>query len=153
MWYTTLIVLHIFSCFFLILVVLLQQGKGSDVGAVFGGSSQTIFGSSGAGNLLTKLTAGIAVVFMLTSLTLTYGTARQTSTSIFDEAPVSAPVPTAPESLPPAPPGTGTETQGTTATPPATPQSTPAVTESSPATTQQSPTQGSTEPPIDQPQS
>lgn len=135
MWYTTLIVLHIFSCFFLILVVLLQQGKGSDVGAVFGGSSQTIFGSSGAGNLLTKLTAGIAVVFMLTSLTLTYGTARQPSTSIFDEAPVSAPAPTAPESTPPAQPGAGTEMQGT-ATPPATPQSTPAVTESSPATPQ-----------------
>jgi preprotein translocase subunit SecG len=46
-------VLHVVACIFLIVVVLLQTGKGADIGAVFGGSSQTIFGSSGAGNLLT----------------------------------------------------------------------------------------------------
>ena len=100
MWYTALIIVHIVSCFFLVAVVLLQTGKGSDIGAVFGGSSQTIFGSSGAGNLLTKLTTATAVVFMLTSLTLTYGTTRQTPQSVFDNAPVSAPVPTAPENPP-----------------------------------------------------
>ncbi|MEW6301103.1 MAG: preprotein translocase subunit SecG, partial [Thermodesulfobacteriota bacterium] len=115
MWYTTLVLVHIFSCFFLIAVVLLQQGKGSDVGAVFGGSSQTIFGSAGAGNLLTKLTTGTAIVFMLTSLTLTYGTARETTKSVFDDAPISAPVPTAPEGTSAAPPGGGTEAQGTAA--------------------------------------
>ena len=71
MWYTVVTVLHIIVCFFLAIVVLLQQGKGSDVSAVFGGSSQTLFGSSGAGNLLTKLTSASAIIFMITSLTLT----------------------------------------------------------------------------------
>ena len=70
---STLTVLHIFVCIFLIAVVLLQRGKGAEIGAVFGsGASSTVFGSRGAGNLLTKLTAGAAVVFMLTSLGLAY---------------------------------------------------------------------------------
>ena len=50
--------IHVFACLFLIVVVLLQTGKGADMGAVFGGGSQTLFGSGGAGNFLTKLTAG-----------------------------------------------------------------------------------------------
>ena len=99
MWYTIVTVFHIIVCFFLATVVLLQQGKGSDISAVFGGSSQTLFGSSGAGNLLTKLTSASAVVFMITSLTLTYGAARQSTKSLFDNASVSTPAPTAtPES-------------------------------------------------------
>ena len=69
--HTLLTVLHVIAALFLILVVLLQQGKGASMGAAFGaGSSQTMFGTSGAGNLLTKLTTGAAVVFMITSLTL-----------------------------------------------------------------------------------
>src|SRR5213596_1987248 len=60
--------IHVFACFFLIVVVLLQTGKGADMGAVFGGGSQTLFGSSGAGNFLTKLTTATAITFMLTSL-------------------------------------------------------------------------------------
>lgn len=94
MWYTIVTVLHIIVCFFLATVVLLQQGKGSDVSAVFGGSSQTLFGSSGAGNLLTKLTSASAIIFMITSLTLTYGAARQSTKSLFDNAPVSTPAST-----------------------------------------------------------
>jgi len=95
MWYTIVTVLHIIVCFFLATVVLLQQGKGSDVSAVFGGSSQTLFGSSGAGNLLTKLTSASAIIFMVTSLTLTYGAARQSTKSLFDDnAPISTPAPT-----------------------------------------------------------
>lgn len=90
MW-TLLTTIHVLACFFLIVVVLLQTGKGADIGAVFGGSSSTIFGSSGAGNFLTKLTTGTAIVFMLTSVLLTYGSARQRSTTIFDEAPVTEP--------------------------------------------------------------
>ena len=70
---TTLIVLHIMVCLVLIVVVLLQRGKGSDVGAALGGGGgNTVFGSRGAGNFLTKLTTGSAVVFMLTSLSLAY---------------------------------------------------------------------------------
>ena len=91
MMYTALIGLHVFACIFLIAVVLLQTGKGADMGAVFGGgSSETVFGSSGAGNFLTKLTTGIAILFMLTSLVMTYGLARQTSQSLFDDVPTPA---------------------------------------------------------------
>jgi len=89
-------VFHVTACLFLIGVVLLQQGKGADMGAVFGGSSSTIFGSGGAGNFLTRLTSAMAVIFMLTSLTLTYtGTQRVTAT-VFDDAPVAAPAADAP---------------------------------------------------------
>src|SRR5215831_3377849 len=66
-------ILHIVVCIFLILVVLLQAGKGGGMGLAFGSSgAQTVFGGSGAGNFLTRLTAGTAVVFMITSLTLAY---------------------------------------------------------------------------------
>jgi len=80
---------HVLACFFLILVVLLQTGKGADMGAVFGGSSSTIFGSSGAGNFLTKLTTATAIIFMLTSVLLTYGSAQRQSATIFDDLPVA----------------------------------------------------------------
>jgi len=70
--HTLIIILHIIVCIALILVVLLQAGKGANMGAVFGGSSQTIFGSSGPGTFLGKMTTGIAVFFMLTSLVLSY---------------------------------------------------------------------------------
>lgn len=81
-------IIHVIACLFLIGVVLLQQGKGADMGAVFGGSSSTIFGSGGAGNFLTRLTTIMAVVFMLTSLTLTYTGARRVSSTVFDSAPL-----------------------------------------------------------------
>lgn len=93
--YIVAIVVHIVTCLLLIGVVLLQQGKGADMGAVFGGSSSTIFGSSGAGNFLTRLTTGLAVVFMLTSLTLTYSSARSVSSSVFDGGPLGEPPPLA----------------------------------------------------------
>jgi preprotein translocase subunit SecG len=85
-------IIHIIVSFGLILVVLLQTGKGAEVGAVFGGSSATIFGSSGAGNFLTKLTSGMAIVFMFTSLALGYFAGRKPSATIFDSrTPVTAP--------------------------------------------------------------
>lgn len=91
MLYTMLIVIHVVAALFLIGVVLLQTGKGADIGAVFGGgSSETVFGSSGAGTFLTRLTTGIAILFMLTSLSMTYGLARRTSQSLFDDAPPPA---------------------------------------------------------------
>jgi preprotein translocase subunit SecG len=77
-------IIHIIVCIGLILVVLLQTGKGAEVGAVFGGSSATIFGSSGAGNFLSRLTTGMAIVFMITSLTLGYFAGRKPSATIFD---------------------------------------------------------------------
>ena len=70
---TFLVVLHVMACSVLVLVVLLQRGKGSDVGAALGGGgSNTVFGSRGAGNFLTKLTTASAIIFMSTSLSLAY---------------------------------------------------------------------------------
>jgi preprotein translocase subunit SecG len=91
--YTVTIVVHVITCLLLIGVVLLQQGKGADMGAVFGGSSSTIFGSSGAGNFLTRLTSGLAIVFMLTSLVLTYTSSNRVTSSVFDSAPLGEPPP------------------------------------------------------------
>ncbi len=81
-----LTVLHIMVCLVLVLVVLLQQGKGADIGAVFGGgASNTVFGSRGAGNFLTRLTTGAAILFMVTSLALSY-LANQEGGGVFDES-------------------------------------------------------------------
>ncbi|MCH6563123.1 MAG: preprotein translocase subunit SecG, partial [Myxococcales bacterium] len=66
-------ILHVFLCLLLVTIVLLQHGKGADIGVVLGGgASQTVFGSRGAGNFLTKLTTGAAILFMSTSLFLSY---------------------------------------------------------------------------------
>jgi preprotein translocase subunit SecG len=99
-------IIHVIVSIGLILVVLLQTGKGAEMGAVFGGSSSTIFGSSGAGNFLTRLTTGMAIVFMITSLTLGYFSGRRSSSSVFDtrtESVPAAPRPTAPAAPPAAP--------------------------------------------------
>ena len=103
-------IVHVIVSIGLILVVLLQTGKGAEMGAVFGGSSSTIFGSSGAGNFLTRLTTGMAIVFMITSLKLGYFSGRRSSTSVFDTrsesvpaAPRPLPVPAAPQAVPQAP--------------------------------------------------
>lgn len=69
---TFLYVLYVMVCLFLILVVLLQAGRGGMGAAFGGGSSQTVFGGSGAGNFLTKLTVTSAALFMLLSAILTY---------------------------------------------------------------------------------
>jgi preprotein translocase subunit SecG len=68
--YTLLLVVHIVSCFIMVAVILLQSGKGAEIGAAFGGSSQTLFGSRGAATFLSKVTVGTAAVFMLTALSL-----------------------------------------------------------------------------------
>src|SRR5207249_4248048 len=94
--------IHVLACLFLIVVVLLQTGKGADMGAVFGGGSQTLFGSSGAGNFLTKLTTGTAIAFMLTSLILTYGASRAPTSGLLNRlpAPAAETVPVAPPTPP-----------------------------------------------------
>jgi preprotein translocase subunit SecG len=94
-------IIHVIVSIGLILVVLLQTGKGAEVGAVFGGSSSTIFGSSGAGNFLTRLTTGMAIVFMITSLTLGYFAGKKPTSTIFDtQTPSAAPVPPPAQSAP-----------------------------------------------------
>jgi preprotein translocase subunit SecG len=100
------VVIHIIACLTLVTVVLLQQGKGADVGAVFGGSSQTVFGASGAGNLLTKITWGCAIVFFATSLVLAYTSTRRATGSIFEGGHVTIPIAPAPKAAAPALPVT-----------------------------------------------
>lgn len=81
-----LTVLHVMVCLVLIVVVLLQRGKGAEIGAVFGGGAgSTVFGSRGAGNFLTKLTTGAAVIFMFTSLTLAYFAREGGQSTLFEE--------------------------------------------------------------------
>lgn len=74
-----MVIIHIFVCLFLIGIVLLQRGKGADIGATFGGSSQTLFGSRGAATFLNKMTTASAIIFMLTSLGLTMLTGKPSS--------------------------------------------------------------------------
>lgn len=94
-----MVTLHIIACIILVLSVLLQQGKGAEVGAVFG-SSEAVFGSSGPASLLSKITTAVAVVFMVTSLSLTYLAAHDDGGSVMKEvAPVSKTAPVAPVPL------------------------------------------------------
>jgi preprotein translocase subunit SecG len=74
---------HVVVCITLVILILLQQGKGADVGAVFGGSSNTVFGAGGAGNVLTKATSALAVIFFATSMYLAYMSSQRASGSIF----------------------------------------------------------------------
>jgi preprotein translocase subunit SecG len=90
------IVLHLIVCFFLIGVVLIQQGRSADLAGAFGGQgSQTAFGPRAAANLLTRLTAWSAVIFMVTSISLVILFVRSTgSHSVLEgttPAPISAP--------------------------------------------------------------
>ena len=92
-----LISLHVFVSIALIVIVLLQMGKGAQAGASFGaGSSQTIFGASGGGSFMGKVTAGAAVIFMLTSLSLAYFYGSPESQTVMPSA-VSVPAQSAPE--------------------------------------------------------
>ncbi|MEZ2346118.1 preprotein translocase subunit SecG [Terriglobus sp. RCC_193] len=78
-----LIVLHVIVCLFLIGVVLIQQGKSADLAGAFGGAgSQTAFGPRGTANLLTRLTTWSAVLFMLTSISLTILMSRSNDRSV-----------------------------------------------------------------------
>jgi preprotein translocase subunit SecG len=80
------ITIHVIVCVAMCIIILLQQGKGAEVGAVFGGSSQTVFGASGAGNALTKATWALAIIFFSTSIFLALASARRVTGSIFDSS-------------------------------------------------------------------
>ncbi|HET6419061.1 MAG TPA: preprotein translocase subunit SecG [Geobacteraceae bacterium] len=78
-----LITIHVIVSIALIIVVLLQAGKGAEMGATFGtGGSQSLFGVGGGATFLSKLTTSAAIIFMLTSLTLAYLSSKPLSTSI-----------------------------------------------------------------------
>jgi preprotein translocase subunit SecG len=106
--YTMIVILHVVVSLALILIILLQTGKGADIGAVFGGgSSQTLFGSSGPTSFLSKLTAAAAVIFMFTSLFLAYFSGSRPASSIMKgEIPVQTmPGPVGQPAMPPLPQG------------------------------------------------
>ncbi len=89
---TLITLVHIFVCLFLIIVVLLQSGKSGDIAAAFGGQgSQTAFGPRGAATVLTKATTWCAVIFMLTSITLSIVASRKTGGKSVLENTSSAP--------------------------------------------------------------
>lgn len=105
--YAFIVVIHTIVCVFLVLAVLIQKGKGAEIGAVFG-SSETMFGSSGPVSFIGKFTTGLAILFMLTSLTLTYLSGHHGGDSVMEGVSVdSQQVPSAPgvplpqESMPP----------------------------------------------------
>lgn len=77
--YTAVVVLHLIVCLFLIFIILIQSSKGAEMGAAFGGSSQTLFGSRGAATFMNKLTTSAAIVFMITSLLLAVLSVRRGS--------------------------------------------------------------------------
>ena len=82
---TLLIVVHVLVSLFLICIVLLQHGKGADIGASFSGSSQSLFGTEGPVPLLNKITTLAAIVFMGTSVSLAYISAHKSSGSVMSE--------------------------------------------------------------------
>ena len=101
--------IHVVVATILIFMVLLQKGKGADIGAAFGGASQTIFGPRGAQSFLAKITTAAAIIFMITSFSLAITTAKKSSvmegvTPAAQMPPVSAPLAPAPAPIPaPAP--------------------------------------------------
>jgi preprotein translocase subunit SecG len=110
--YLSLSIFHLLVTLGLILVVLLQSGKGADIGAAFGGgSSQTVFGGRGAATFLSKVTSALAILFMLTSLTLTILASQRRSTSVIGtEGPPPAQSAPAQSSTPAPSPGQATPT-------------------------------------------
>ncbi len=97
--YIVLTIVHVLACFAIIGIVLLQSGKGADIGSAFGGAgSQAVFGSMGTPTLLGKITTGIAIVFTVTSFTLAILGGERASSVVREAAPTpsSAPAPTVP---------------------------------------------------------
>jgi preprotein translocase subunit SecG len=122
--YIPLVIMHIMVAVALILIVLLQAGKGAGIGAAFGGASQTVFGPRGPGNFLSKLTTAAAGIFMITSLVLAIFSSQYVGGSVIltspPPKPAAAPAPT-PSGAEPTAPSTPSapESTGTVETPPA----------------------------------
>jgi preprotein translocase subunit SecG len=111
-----LTIIHVLACFGIIGIVLLQSGKGADIGSAFGGAgSQAVFGSMGTPTLLGKITTGIAIVFTLTSFTLAILGGERGSSVVREAAPPPASTPANPAA--PAPSAPSAPTVPTTPTP------------------------------------
>jgi preprotein translocase subunit SecG len=103
MLYTLIIIVHVFVCFLMIGAILLQSGKGAEIGASFGGSSQTVFGSRGPANFLSKFTVAVAAIFMVTSFSLAILAKQRNFASTVIDLQQNA-QPTTPSTTPPAQP-------------------------------------------------
>ena len=115
-----LTIIHVLACFGIIGIVLLQSGKGADIGSAFGGAgSQAVFGSMGTPTLLGKITTGIAIVFTLTSFTLAILGGDRGSSVVREAAPPPASVPANPTA--PSAPSTPTVPAAPSAPEPAAP--------------------------------
>ena len=100
---TILTIIHIMVCIFLVSIVLLQHGKGADIGATFGGGGESLFGTEGPVPIMNKITTGVAVLFMVTSISLAYISAHSTTSSVMggyemavpveQQAPIAEPLP------------------------------------------------------------
>ena len=101
--YIVLIIIHVLVCFLMVGAILLQSGKGAEIGASFGGSSQTVFGSRGPANFLSKFTVVVAAIFMLTSLSLAIMARERTFSSTVIDLKKKETSQTAPETPPVAP--------------------------------------------------
>lgn len=132
---TVVTVIHCITCVLLVLVVLIQSGKGAEISASFGGSSQTVFGSSGGANFFTRFTATAAAIFMVTSLVLTIIGSRN-SKSMFEgmpqpnaaqQAPLTPPAGAAQAPAPAAPPAATTQQEAPKAAEPAKKDAAPAA--------------------------
>jgi preprotein translocase subunit SecG len=147
MFTTIILIVHIIVCIALVLIILLQSGKGADIGAAFGGgSSQTVFGSTGATSFLGRITIGAAVLFMCTSIILTYISGKgaqpvESSVMSGKTAPVAPLVPpteaqpgeSAPPAGVPAPAQAPAEAPATPAPAPSVPAPAPTAPEAPPA--------------------
>src|SRR3970282_874239 len=112
---TLVLVIHVLAALVLVGLILLQHGKGADVGAAFGsGASGSLFGASGSANFLSRTTAVLAVIFFLTSLGLTFFSTRKTEHKGVMATQPAAPAQSLPAQIPatapagqagPAPPG------------------------------------------------
>ncbi|PJC64079.1 MAG: preprotein translocase subunit SecG [Deltaproteobacteria bacterium CG_4_9_14_0_2_um_filter_42_21] len=99
--HTIVLTIHYILCIFLVVTILLQTGKGADIGAVFGGGSQTLFGGRGPATFLNKLTAAVAIMFLLTSVSLAKISKENASSSVFEKVNIPASESsTAPEAAP-----------------------------------------------------
>jgi len=118
-----LTIVQVIVCLFLILVVLLQQGKSADWSGTFGGgSSQTAFGQRGTATLLSKATTAAAIIFMVNSLALTIISTRTGSRSVVPAtAPAPAPAPVTPKAAEPTPAPAGETAPANKETTPAAP--------------------------------
>jgi preprotein translocase subunit SecG len=105
--YIALTVLHVLGCLGIVGIVLLQSGKGADIGSAFGGAgSQAVFGSMGTPTVVGKITAVVAILFTITSFTLALLGGERTSSVVREPAPATAPAPSAPGTPPPSAPAT-----------------------------------------------